>query len=222
MDRITADLRQLDNLDIAAQSSPIKRLPERSTVSGIEQSVLKSALEFSALLNPSNGCLLEPIKVREKPPTVSVSLPTTVPVGMFGATAATGYGGPITVAIGVAGAAFASVGFTTQFGIYGSNSPEVGLFASVGGGWWSNSGFGVGPALTLIFGPPAAFAGVAFGIGCDIGLFAGAINGLLLFSPPPFKFLGLSVGFSVGPSLIPAFDVTVQVSNTRTKPLLRS
>ncbi len=221
MDRITADLRQLDNLDIAAQSSPIKRLPARNSVSGTKQSVLKSAVEFSAMLNSSNGCFLEPIKVREKPPSVSILLPTTVPVGMFDATAATSYGEPITLAVGASSSAFAIVGVTSQIGIYGSNSPELGLFGSVGGGWWSNIGFGVGPALTLIFGPPATFAGVSFGIGCDTRFFMGSIGGQLLFSAPPFKFLGISVGFSIGPSVIPAFDVTIQVSNTRTMPLLR-
>jgi hypothetical protein len=221
MDRITADLRQLDNLDIAFLSSPIKRLPSRSSVSGAKQSVLKSALEFSTMLDSSNGCFLEPIKVREKPPSVSILLPTTVPVGMVGATAATGYGDPITLAVGASSSVFAIGGFTSEFGVYGSNSPELGLFASVGAGWWTNVGFGVGPAVTLIFGPPAAFAGVAFGIGCDTRFFIGSIGGQLLFSAPPFKFLGITVGFTIGPSLIPAFDVTVQVSNTRLKPLLR-
>jgi hypothetical protein len=50
---------------------------------------------------------------------------------------------------------------------------------------------------------------------------AGSIGALLLFSPPPFRFLGIAVSLAVGPSAIPAFDVTVQVSNTFTKPVLK-
>jgi hypothetical protein len=113
------------------------------------------------------------------------------------------------------------LGVTGQVGLYGSNTPELGVFASLGGGWWTNVGVGIGPAITLIFGPPADLGGVSWGIGCDATFMAGSISGLLLFTPPPFRLLGISVGLSVGPTAIPAFDVTVQVSNTWTKPLLK-
>jgi hypothetical protein len=44
--------------------------------------------------------------------------------------------------------------------------------------------------------------------------------GTLLFSPR-FKFLGIAVGPSAGPSAIPALDVTVHVSDTFTRPILK-
>jgi hypothetical protein len=217
MDRVRADLRQLDNLDIAKQGVPISKIPARRTVSGAEKDVLKSAVDFSTFVSSNMGYLREPINVCEKPPSITVMLPKIGPVGMTPRPTVT----QITLAVGVAGSAFAAIGATGQVGLYGSNSPELGVFASLGGGWWSNVGAGIGPAITLIFGPPADLGGVSIGIGCDVGFMAGSVSGLLLFSPPPFKFLGISVGLSVGPTAIPAFDVTVQVSNTWTKPLLK-
>lgn len=216
MDHLRADLRQLDSLNIAQQALPLIGSPRRRVVTSIEREVMKQSLAFAAHVTPTTGFLREPIKISERRPKMTILPPVTVPVGMT-----PGARSDFTLATGLNVDAFAVVGPVLQAGIYGSTTPELGVFLSVGGGWWTNVGITVGPVITVIFGPPSDLKGVAFGIGCDVAFMAGSIGGLILFSPPPFKFLGFAIGLAVGPTAIPSFDVTVQVTDTFTRPLLK-
>lgn len=217
MQTVKADLRDIDKLDIQRQGSTLAPIPPRRTLNTAEKTALKGAIQVGSLFVAQTGVLREPIAVSESRPSISVTMPSRVPVGMTPKASVT----DITLAVGLGVAAFAVIGVTGSAGLYGSTTPELGVFASIGGGWWTNVGAGLGPVVTLIFGTPADLGGVSWGIGCDAKFMAGSIGGLLLFSPPPFRFLGIAVSLSVGPSAIPAFDVTVQVSNTFTKPLLK-
>jgi len=108
----------------------------------------------------------------------------------------------ITLAVGGAAQAVAVMGVTVAGGLYGSTTPELGLFGSVGGGWWTNLAASAGVMVAVILGPPSDFAGVSWGIGCDVGFMTGSIGGLLLFSAagPPFRFLGVEVSLMAGPT----------------------
>jgi hypothetical protein len=222
MNSVIADLRQLDNLNIQQQGSSIAKMPPGTLQkkSNFERSLVKGAITGAQVFNPSLGCLLEPIKVSEnRPATILITPPTTVPIGLSG-TMPPAAPHDLTLSIGWSGSVFMGLGSTIQGGLYGSTFPEFGLFASVAGGFWTNIGVSTGPVATLIFGPPSDFAGAAWGIGIDAKFLTGAIGGLLLFSDPPFRFLGLSISLSAGPSAIPGFDFTVQYGGTMTKPLL--
>lgn len=218
MNTVKADLRQIDRLDIQKQGSALSPpgVPPRRVLSDVEKGALKAALNLGKIVSPQTGLLLEPIGVAESRPSITITPLSSVPVGMTPRA-----GTDVTLAVGLSVSAFAVIGVTGQAGLYGSTTPELGVFASVGGGWWTNVGAGVGPTITMIFGPPSDLAGVSWGIGADAAFMAGSIGALLLFSLPPFRFLGIAVSLAVGPSAIPAFDVTVQVSNTFTKPLLK-
>ena len=216
MNYFRADLRQLDLLDIPKQSTPLAGTPQRRNLKASEKKALKSALALSKRFDPQFGMLEEPIGVSESPPPITVLPPAKVPVGMT-----SGPSKDLTMAAGIQASALAVVGVTAQGGIYGCTNKELGVYFSVGGGWWTNIGANAGPVVTIIFGPPKDMTGVALGIGADVKFMAGAIGGLLLFSPPPIRFLGFAVSLAVGPSAIPAFDVTIQVSNTWTKPILK-
>jgi hypothetical protein len=161
------------------------------------------------------------LQISDKAPTVTILPPSTVPVGTSG-TPGSGTVAAVTFAWGIQGSAFAVIGPTVEGGIYGSTTGEWGFYGSVGGGWWTNVGANVGPVFTVIFGPPADMAGVAFGIGADVtvGPPVLAVGGLLLFSPSPFKCIGFAVFLSIGPSVIPV-DVTVQVSVTALHPTVK-
>jgi hypothetical protein len=217
MKTVKADLRDIDKLDIQRQGSALTPIPARRTLGPVEKSALQGAVSVAGLFNPQANLLNEPIGVSVAKPTLSIILPSTVPVGLASKPGVT----DVTLAVGLGVSAFAVIGVTGSAGLYGSTTPELGVFASVGGGWWTNVGAAVGPVVTLIFGTPSDLSGVSWGVGCDAKFMVGSIGGLLLFSPPPFRFLGIAVSLSVGPSAIPAFDVTVQVSNTFTKPLLK-
>lgn len=216
MNYFRADLRQLDLLDIPKQSTPLIGTPQRRNLQASEKKALKSALAFSKRFDPQFGLLEEPVNLSEKPPSITVLSPSKVPVGMSPASSKN-----LTMAAGLQASAQAVVGITAQGGIYGCTNKELGVYFSAGGGWWTNIGANIGPVITFIFGPPKDMAGVAIGIGADVKFMAGAIGGLLLLSLPPVRFLGFAVSLAVGPSAIPAFDVTIQVNNTWTKPILK-
>ncbi len=217
MKSVKADLRDLDKLDIQKQGKALTPIPARKVLTAAEKTALKGAVSVGGLFSNSVKLLNEPIGVSDTKPSLSITMPSKVPVGL----AAKPLVSDVTLAVGMSASAFAVLGVTGSFGLYGSSTPELGLFSSIGGGWWTNVGVSVGPQITLIFGPPSDLAGVSWGIGCDCKFMAGSIGGLLLFSPPPFKFLGISVSLSVGPSAIPAFDVTMQVSATNILPIAK-
>ena len=218
MDRFKADLRQIDRLDIAKQGfalpSPIQ---PRKRLANTEKDALKSSIAYGKSFSPQLGLLSELIKISERPPTLMITCPH-MPIGI------TPSPGPITRAtfgLGLEHSIFAFIGGSVQAGFYASISPcELGVFTSLGLGLWSNVGVGLGPTFTVVFGPPSMFVGISWGIGADVGgsgIVSG--NGMLLFSAPPFRFLGFAFGLAVGASWLPG-DVTVQVNYTMAKPIL--
>ena len=211
------DFRQLDALDIAKQGKALLGKIPQTAVPGTDAEDMKKVINLLKTQDPKLGKLIETILALFFGPTpTDLKKPNNVPVGLTPSSS-----GKFTMAVGLQGAAFAVIGATASAGVYGSTSPELGVFFSLGGGWWTNVGLSAGISLTFIFGPPADLNGVSWGIGCDSRWWVGSVGGLLLFSPPPFRFLGFSVGLSAGPSMIPAFDVTVQVSNTFVTPILQ-
>lgn len=150
-----------------------------------------------------------------RPPLVTRIPPAHTSVGrtpVFGILA--------TLGLGISGEAFAGFGIAIGGGVYASTTREVGVYGSGGIGGWTNIGASAGETFTHIFGPPSDFAGPCWGVGCDVGgqiLSGGAI---LLFSlVGPLRVLGYAVTFGVGVSCLP-FNMAVQLSYTKTKPLL--
>lgn len=219
MDSFRADLTQLDLIDPTQLGSPLTGHPPRKTLSHLEESALKSGLQLSGNFDSRLKAFLEPISVAEHAPSISVRPPAVTPVG-----AVRRHRFDITMAVAAEGNAFLVIGVTGQAGVYGSTTPEVGVFASAGGGWWSNIGASIGPTVTFIFGPPSDMDGVSVGIGCDVSATPGvgwSVSGMLLYGTtgPPFPFLGFSVGAAFGVAPI-RIDVTLQVTVTAHKPLL--
>jgi hypothetical protein len=184
LDNIKLDLRQLDNLDIQQikQGHAVTNVTPHHEASAIEKIGLKSSLDFGSVIDPNIGFLREPIRVSEHPPTVSILPPTKVLLGAVGSFVGTH---PITIGLGPSAELFAVVGFTVNIGIYGSTTPELGLFDTVGIGLWTAVGFGVGGTLTVVLGPPSSFFGEFWSIGIDVA------------GPPPIK-----VGPGVGVQLL--------------------
>ncbi len=212
-----ANLQELDNLDLQ-QAFSISSGPATQALGSAQKGPLKAALRVGrvtgvALAAPS----LEIMQVSERPPTVTRIDPSRVPVGMASRPSSI-----ITIGLGVQVSAFVGVGFTGETGFYGSTSREFGVYVSGGAGWWTNVGSGVGPVLTIIFGPPSDFRGVALGIGADIIAAPPLVSfgGMLLFSAPPTRYIGVAVGFSAGLTVLPV-DLTIQISKTATKPLVK-
>jgi hypothetical protein len=218
MKPIKADLRDLDKLDIQAQGRPLTPIPPRRSLGAAEKAALKAAVSAGGVLTAQANLLKEPISVSETKPTISVLMPSKMMVGLAKKLPSF----DLTLAVGLGVDAFAVVGVTGSAGLYGSTTPELGVFASAGLGWWSNVSVSVGPVITLIFGPPSDLAGVSWGVGCDVKfMVTGSIGGLLLFAMSPFRFLGIAVQLAAGVTAIPAFDITIQVSDTWTKPILK-
>jgi hypothetical protein len=219
MQQFKADLRDLDNLMIAEQAVPTSGVPRRRVGTSKEKRLLRSALKLGKLVNSPLGLPQEILEISDKAPTVTIKPPSKVPMGMSG-TPGAGTVSALTFALGLQGSAYAFNAICLECGIYASSTGEWGFYGSAGGGWWTNVGATVGSVFTVIFGPPSDLAGVAFGIGADVTVFPPlvGVGGQLLFSPPPFKFLGFAVGVSFGPSVLPV-DVNIQVSATGLAPM---
>lgn len=210
MNTFKIDARQLDNLDIQGLGSTLSGSPSARRATGMEATLLRGAVDLSG-----NVWAKEAISVADRKPRITAIGGAKYPIGLRPGTSP-----HLTMGLGISLAAAVVIGPTAGGGLYGSTTPEIGIYGSIGAGWWTNAFYSTGAAVTFVFGPPSDFAGIAWGIGADIKFIVGSLGGLLLFSPPPIRFLGFSVSLSAGPSAIPAFDVTIQVSNTWTKPLL--
>lgn len=217
MDRIRFDLRQLDNLDIQKLAVPIRRSPAGTKLAHSTRDAIGSAAGLGGRFDSRLNLVREVVDVSEHPPSVIVEAPLTVPIGLHGSPP----GSALTTAVGIEAAAFAAIGVTVGVGFYGSSTGEFGYYDTGGPGLWSNVGIGAGVSYAYIFGPPSSLAGVALGVGADGGVDVVSGSVMLLFSfGPPFAFIGISVGVAIGVSESPV-DVTVQVTNTRVKPLVQ-
>jgi hypothetical protein len=221
MDKFTADFRQLDKLNIAKLAKPLSGIPARKKLTGPEADVVTSVASFGQMLGvPAANLILELSKIPKSPPAVKVLPPTTVKFG-FPSSIST-----LTFAIGGSFEAFGIIGATFQTGVYASNSPELGIFTSLGAGLFTGFGVSSGLALTVVFGPPSAFSGISTGIGVDVTIpgLSGLISAsamLLFTAAPAFNFLGYSTGISTGFSGPLPVTVQLQVSSTAIKPLLK-
>jgi hypothetical protein len=216
MQPITLKLQDLDKIDIMQQGRALPRASQHRPASQIKREAYKSAIDIWGMFHSGTKFYRYPSDVAENPPIIlTPPPPTSIPIGLTpGARSAA------TISVGLSSAAFAGVGVTSSTGIYGSTTREFGFFIGGGLGLWSSIGVSTGPQYTFIFGGPNAFAGVSWGVGCDIDAGPCGIGAMLLFTLPPFRFLGYSVSFSLGtPS--PPVTVTVQVGITKKKPILK-
>jgi hypothetical protein len=226
MQLFRVDFRQLDRLEGAflPRPAPVRPAPGRRVLPQGERAVLVSALEFGKRFSPALGPLLEIVNFGVKPPALSVLRPLAMPVGF--AVSKSTY---LTIADALTASAFAGIGAVVSGGVYGSTTREIGVFATGGGGIFTNFGLSAGGEYTFILGTPADFAGPYFGIGVGVsGPPPIGVGGMLLFSPtlsPTMPITLTLMGFSVSvtvntPSPIPV-TVTAEVTNTKIWPVLR-
>ena len=190
MDSFKGDFRDLDKLNIAQFAKPVPPPSPRQVLGNTERSVLKAAASFGENLDSRAKVLSEIIRVAEKRPAVTLLMPSTVPL-------ASGSSRDLTLALGLDLEIFVGMlGGVAQGGAYGSTSPEVGLFRSLGVGLFTlNLGVSVGPVLSFIFGPPSVLAGNMVGVQVSVSIpgFKLGPGGALLFLPSPFRFAGFAV-----------------------------
>ncbi len=215
MDRIRFDLRYLDNIDVQRQGQPLRRAPMRRNLYHTEKKALKNSFEFLKLFHRWGSILMYIFEITEHPPILDILRPQQIDIGLHPARKSNA----ITLAEGLSESAFSGIGIGISGGFYGSSTGELGIFSGGSIGIWTNIGISASIMVTYILGPPSDLGGVSWGVGCDIGgEFIGG-GGMLLFSPPPIRFLGVSFSIGVGMSTLP-FDITVQAGYTKTKPLL--
>jgi hypothetical protein len=219
MDRFTADLRQVDNLNISLLNlRPVRAAPPKP-LGSFEKASLNAALGLGKNLDPRLALMAETVGVGEKPPAVTILRPTKPPSGL-----AVSKSSDLTIALGVGGAGFALFGSLASAGVYGSTTREIGVFLTIGIGLFLPAvGVSGGAELTFIFGTPADFKGpyLSAGVGISVGPVAG-IGGSLLFAPgPPVTLMGYSLTFTANtPSVLPV-TIVLEATDTKTKPVLR-
>jgi hypothetical protein len=219
MDRFTADLRQVSNLNMSLLAlRPVTAAPVKP-LGSFEKASLSAALAMGKGLDPRLSLMADTVAVGEKPPAVSILPPTKPPTGLTVSKST-----DLTVALGVGGAAFALFGSVASAGVYGSTTREIGVYLTFGIGLFLPAvGVSGGAEMTFIFGTPADFKGpyLSAGISVSAGPVA-AIGGALLFSPgPPPVLMGYSITFTANtPSVLPV-TIALEVTDTKTKPVLR-
>lgn len=223
MRHIQLDLSQLTVQPDPSRGKTVFAGP-RAPRTPAQRSVIKTALELARPLDPTLGAALAVMDISESPPTVSVMPSPTVPMASRSAFA-------FTAAVGLTGTAGWVAGLNAEGGVYGSTTPEFGVFFTGGYvlGLWAGAGGGI--EYTLIFGTPSEFAGPFFAVQASVGptIFGGlAIGGSVLFaiSPPTpagrttLSFMGFTVNVTGGWSELPV-SVSVEWSNTWIHPLLK-
>ncbi|HEX6807436.1 MAG TPA: hypothetical protein VF118_05580 [Gemmatimonadaceae bacterium] len=136
----------------------------------------------------------------------------------------------LTVAFGPTGTAGWIAGFNASGGVYGSTTPEFGIFGSAGVVLGLFGGISGGGEWTFIFGTPSDFAGPFLCFQASVGpkIFGGmSIGGSLLFSikssywgPTALTFMGFTANVTWGWSPLPG-SITVEWSNTWVHPLIK-
>lgn len=215
MQSFTLDLSRLTVVPDRSKGSIVSAAP-RSPRSSAERSIIKTALEFGKPFNSTLGAAIEVVGISEKALTVRVVPSPTVPMTSKRL-------GDLTVGFGLTGTGAIGPGLNVSGGIYGSTTPEFGLFAT-GGFVIGTPGASGGVELTFVFGTPSDFAGPFFSIQASVGTGA-ALGGSLLFSlpttsSPSFAFMGFTINTTAGISAIPV-SVSIEFSNTAIKPVLR-
>ena len=190
--------------------------------SSLEVAALKAAIRLAKPVNPMLATLEEMIDIGSKPTRATLLAPAKMPI--IGGAPIIKFSGSsqLTGAFGAAGSAAWGIGFLVSVGLYASNTPEVGVFSTLGGGIFVNTpGASIGGELTLILGTPLDFSGPYLGVSVSAGTGLG-VTGTLLFSPtlpltfpPILTLMGCSINFSaVTPTKLP-LTVAITVTNTK-------
>lgn len=217
MDRLTLNLQRIERLDVVRLRRRT-RAPAKRPLGSIERPVVSTAIDAAARLSNTARLLQEVKELAETAHRVSVTF--------------VGGRGPMirpptrsryfTMGIGAASSAFAFVGVSVGYGLYGSNLPEFGLYSSRGGGIWSNVGVAGDLVATYVFGPPSKFGGISWGISvaADIPGAGFGISAQVLFGTtgPPFELLGFSYAIGAGVTALPV-TVSLTASNTQLLPV---
>ncbi len=221
MQNFTLDLSQLTVVPDASKGALVIAGP-RQPRSSTDRAVIKTALEFGKPFITNLGGALEVLQISEKPPAVTVVPSPTVPMMSKSRN--------LTVGFGPTGTATFVAGFNISGGVYGSTTPEFGVFGTAGFVIGITSGLSGGVELTFIFGTPVDFSGPFISFQASVGpkLFLGAsVGGSLLFSPGPpvggvvpLTFMGFAVNVTGGVGGLP-FSVSVEWSITAIKPLIK-
>lgn len=218
MDRIRVDYSRIVRLDIQRFGRRVPGGPPKRKASWLEETAITTGLSAASHVSSTAALLKEVSDIASAARRIPVSL-----VGgsgpLFGPPASSSF---VTIGTGVSASIFSIVGITSGAGIYASNTPELGVYTSLGGGYWTNVGVSGGVQLTYVLGPPSAFGGMSWAVGvdCDIPGVGIGVSAAVIFgaSGPPYPFLGWAVGVGAGVSAVP-FDFTFQVSNTKLIPL---
>lgn len=225
MDRIHTDLSKLDDIERDIQlftgrtyrtlAKPLPPMTQPLPITQLQRDMWITAADLAGRFDPTAQRLGEVLVVGKSPPPVTRIPPAHTKVGRRPIS-----GILATLGLGYSGAAYAGFGATLGGGVYGSTTREVGVYGSAGIGGWTNIGVSAGGTFTHIFGPPSDFGGPCWGVGCDVGGKVVAGGAILLFSlVGPLRVLGYAVTCGVGASFLPV-NMTVQLSLTKTKPLL--
>ncbi|MBZ5688656.1 MAG: hypothetical protein LAP86_26895 [Acidobacteriia bacterium] len=222
MKNFTLDLSQLTVVPDASKGGRAVAGP-RTPRSSTDRDVIETALEFGKPFNPTFGAALEVLQISKTSPTVKVVPSPTV--------AMTSKSSDLTLGIGLTGTAAMVAGINLSGGLYGSTTPEFGIFGTAGFVVGIVSGASGGVELTFVFGTPRDFSGPFVSFQASVGpkVFAGAsVGASLLFSPGPpgpggrvpLTFMGIAFNLTGGVSALP-FSISVEWSFTTTIPLLK-
>lgn len=219
MDSLRVDYSRIVRLDVQRLKRPLPSSgPPGSPLGRMERPVITAAVDAAARVSNTGRLLQEVVEIAR----AARSIPVTLIGGAGPMIAPPPSTSVITVGVGTSSSAFMVIGVSVGYGLYGSNSPELGAYRSTGGGIWTNAGISGGFQLTYVLGPPAAFGGLSWSVGvsCDMPGVGFGVSASLLFgaSGPPYQFLGWCVGVGAGISVLPA-DISFQVSNTDLIPL---
>lgn len=222
MRNFTLDLSQLTVSPDASKGKAVYAAP-RQRRSPLDRALIETALNVGKPLNPSFGGALETLQISAAPPTVRVVPSPTVSMASSSH--------DLTVDFGLSGTAAMVAGMNLSGGVYGSTTPELGIFGTAGFVVGIISGASGGVELTIVFGTPRDFSGTFISFQASVGIKvpAGAsVGASLLFSPGlpgrgglvSLTFMGFALNLTGGVSALPA-SVAVEWSNTAVLPLLR-
>lgn len=224
--QIRITFKNFNSLDLS--SARKVRLPQKKPNVWGEETMIRNTLKITPRRIGSN--LFDDLLNVATPPKAKLSLAGTVPGAILPSSVT-----DFTVTFGPTASAGAGAALGASGGIYFWNKTpdgEVGFFGSMSIGVLANVGFGVGDAITYLFGPaPTALAGDAIVISIDAGIDVATVSGLLILDAPPGTIwppaitgtwtphiIGVGFGVSVGLSALPV-DVSVMPSRTWIKPL---
>lgn len=215
--QFTLDLRQANRMDASLlQMTPVTAAPRRP-LPPEGKPVLKAALELGKSFDPKLALLNDVTSVAFGGAT-NVLRPATAPPAF-----AISRSAQMTMALGLTGSGFVIYGAVGSIGLYASTTREIGGYFSSGVGLFLPSvGASGGGEFTVILGTPTDLSGAYFSAGVSVAPNIFGVGAALLFSPgPPLTLMGLTVSLTANtPSFFPV-SITLEVTDTRIKPLLR-